>query len=138
MITEGDTAAKITTAQLLPLVVSSPCPGLCLLRVSGELDLLTQPRLVSCVHDLLRARPSHLVLDLSRVRFMGTSGLQALVCARDACARCGSELHVTGTGHNPVARPLKLLGLDRVFTIYPNVAEALAMIGNCAEAPKAG
>lgn len=109
-----------------------------MVQVAGELDMLTQPRLVGCVHDILRGRPRHLVLDLSRVCFMAASGLQALVCAKDACARRGSVLHLTGTRHRAVARPLQLAGLDQVFAPYPSATDALAAIETCTEISRTG
>lgn len=56
VIQVGDTM-KETVERLLPLQVSLPCKGVCLIQVSGEVDILPQPRLKSCVRSVLRSRP---------------------------------------------------------------------------------
>ena len=56
------------------------------LTVTGDLDLLVERNLVDDVVDLLRdARPDRVVLDLTEVPFLDSSGLRGLLrCARAA------------------------------------------------------
>lgn len=50
---------------------------------------------------------------------MGASGLQILASTQDACVSRGCELCVTGAERRTVARPIRIVGLGRVLTMYP-------------------
>ncbi|GAA2276158.1 MULTISPECIES: STAS domain-containing protein [Kitasatospora] len=80
-------------------------------RVGGEIDVATAPRLRQRLAAALEAH-REVVLDLSEVTFMDCSGLGVLVQARNQADRCGRRLVLHGVGH-PVARLLKLTGLTR-------------------------
>lgn len=49
------------------------------LVVAGEIDLLTAPQFQEALTRALEDRPETLVVDLSKVEFMGSAGLAALV-----------------------------------------------------------
>ena len=90
--------------------------------VSGELDLATVPQLSATVaeHDDARL----LVLDLTAVTFIDSTGVRVLIEADRACARSGSRLVVLA-GDGPVRRVLDLCNLDgllAVVTDHPSPA----------------
>lgn len=62
------------------------------LRVSGELDLVTSPVLRQRVHDVVAEGRHQLVLDLSEVWFCDSSGVGVLIASAGCCApvRAGS------------------------------------------------
>jgi anti-sigma B factor antagonist len=53
--------------------------GRIVLRIIGDLDLETAPRLASHTEPILEAGTGGLVIDLSRVTFIDSSGLSALI-----------------------------------------------------------
>jgi len=55
------------------------------LLLSGELDLASAPTLLEAVSIAARA-PDALTIDLSRLSFIDSSGVHALLRARDICA----------------------------------------------------
>jgi anti-anti-sigma factor len=68
--------ARYDPARLLGLTVQHyPAVGICVVVVEGELDLLTVPLLEQRLREQLAARPTHLILDLEFVLFLGCSGL---------------------------------------------------------------
>jgi anti-sigma B factor antagonist len=77
--------------------------------VSGELDLATVPRLSGTVAEHSHARL--LVLDLTAVTFIDSTGVRTLLDADRACADSGSRLVVLA-GDGPVRRLLELCELD--------------------------
>ncbi len=89
-------------------------------RVGGELDKLTAPRL----HDqLVRAEsvvvpPAPVVLDLSALTFIGSAGLAVLLEHDERCAAIGSALRIL-PGGRVVTRPLVMTGLDQILTVVP-------------------
>ncbi|MCA1835222.1 MAG: STAS domain-containing protein, partial [Actinobacteria bacterium] len=76
------TTEPITAAPPLDLTVHHPTAGVCVVAITGELDILTAPLLDACLHEQLTAAPTHLILDLQPVRFLGVSGLTCLIRAR--------------------------------------------------------
>ena len=95
-----------------------------LVRVGGEVDMLTTPMLSECLTEQLQAEPAMLVLDLRRVGFLGSSGLAALVTAREDATARGVTLRLVSADH-AVLRPLTATGLTELFDIYPDVETAL-------------
>ena len=77
--------------------------------VSGELDLATAPSLSAAVAAHGDARL--LVLDLTAVTFLDSTGVRVLIEADRACAGSGSRLVVL-VGDGPVRRVLELCELD--------------------------
>ena len=95
-----------------------------LVHVGGEVDMLTTPMLSTCLSEQLHAEPAMLVLDLRRVGFLGSSGLAALVTARDDASARGVVLRLVSADH-AVLRPLTATGLTELFDIYPDLETAL-------------
>lgn len=87
--------------------------------VGGEVDMLTTPLLGACLTEQLEAEPRVLVLDMSQVGFLGSSGLAALVSARDAAHTRNVSLRLVATAH-AVLRPLTATGLLDLFEIFPS------------------
>jgi anti-sigma B factor antagonist len=100
---------------MIPQPFNRPVPpaGTCLVvRVSGEVDLATSPRLA----DLLEQVPhvfDALVIDLDEVDFMDCSALPALL---RAAGRFGQGLSLCGA-KPPVIRLLQATGLSGDFTL---------------------
>ena len=125
---QADIGPPAVTEGSLALAVTTPLPGVLLLEVSGELDLLTKPPLIECVDDVLHSQPNHFVLDMSGVSFMGASGLQAIVFAKDRSDQCDIDLHISGATHREVAKPLEILCLNQVLTMHETWKDAMEAI----------
>lgn len=114
---------------LLGLVVQQWANGICVLAVDGELDALTAPLLGACVREQFAAQPVHLILDLQAVRFLGSSGLNCLLEARESAQQVpGTQLYLAGVVTRAVARPLEVTGLLERFDTYPTLADALTAL----------
>ena len=71
--------------------------------------------------------PRHLILDLSEVTFLTSSGIGLLVAASEN--RTYGQLHLLGVLDNrPVQRPLGLIGLLGLFDIAPDLDALLAQL----------
>lgn len=125
----ADDLALGTTAPLLELTVRHPAVGVCVVAVDGELDMLTAPLLEACVREQLAAVPIHLILDLEPVRFLGSSGMNCLLRARELVQQTtGIHLHVAGLVGRAVAHPLEMAGLLEQFDTYPCLTDALTSL----------
>lgn len=105
----------------------SPRPGVTVLEVIGEVDLLEADAIRNGMVALLgHGRPERAVLDLSGVGFLGSHGLSAVVRSSQAAGAAGVPLSgVTGPGNRAVIRPVRMTGLDRVLVWYPDLDAAL-------------
>ncbi|MGA9312187.1 MAG: STAS domain-containing protein [Pseudonocardiaceae bacterium] len=87
--------------------------------VAGELDMLTGPPLQDHLDELLATRPDRLIIDLSQVSFMGSTGLSVLICTRQNAVAMGTTLQLSGTSARAISVPLEVTGLNRLFEILP-------------------
>ncbi|MFF4862339.1 STAS domain-containing protein [Streptomyces sp. NPDC001231] len=100
------------------------------LRVAGELDLVTSPVLRQRVHEVVAQGRHDLVLDLSEVFFCDSSGVGVLIAARRLIRSCQGRLRLIlpargAVDGSHVNRVLGALGVRRLFDVYPDVAAAV-------------
>lgn len=105
--------------KLFSVIVHQPEPTVTVIYVAGEVDILTASPLRDHFSRLLATRPQRLIIDLSRVSFLGAAGLSVLLSARDIAAQQDTVLQLRGTSRRAVARPLEVTGLDHLFEILP-------------------
>lgn len=124
---------------VVPLLVGnrgtpSPPPGLklseelvgrtAILVLEGEFDLYTAPRVARALEVLLSRRPRRLVVDLSRVGFLNSAGLEVLAsCHRRAGPR--TDLRIVATTR-ATWRPLQIARLHETLVIHASRAAAVA------------
>ena len=111
--------------QQLNVAVSRAADDVVVLHVAGEIDLLTANLLGERVREQLVAGNRVLVLDLTEVSFLGSSGLAEIVSASQAE---GAKLVLVAT-NRAVLRPLEATGLLPMLTIYETVDEAVTNVG---------
>ncbi|GLZ49430.1 hypothetical protein Acsp06_56150 [Actinomycetospora sp. NBRC 106375] len=99
--------------------------GASVIRLAGEIDMLTTPALRAKVNEELQGKPTVLVLDMLSVEFLGSSGLALLVEALDESRNRDVALRLVANSR-PVSRPLQATGLTDLFALYPSVEAALA------------
>ena len=76
------------------------------LRVRGELDIATAPRLAEAVESQLSQQSQSLVVDLTDTTFLDSSGARTLVAAARRAAAAGVSLEVVCPRAN---RPVRLV-----------------------------
>jgi anti-anti-sigma factor len=108
--------------QQLSVAVSQASDDVVVLHVAGEIDLLTANLLGERVREQLVPGNRVLVLDLTGVSFMGSSGLAEIVSASQAD---GAQLVLVATTR-AVLRPLEATGLLPILTVYETVDDAVA------------
>jgi anti-sigma B factor antagonist len=100
----------------------SDCDG-ALLVIEGEIDTLTADDLERGCQQLLVAPSDVLVIDLSDVTFLASSGLAVLI---RAAHKAGERRLRLVTPSRAVRRPLEITGSDQLFDLYDDRATALA------------
>jgi anti-sigma B factor antagonist len=85
------------------------------LRLDGEVDASTAHLVDDAMAPALDPRCTRLVVDLADVSFMDSSGLRAMVVARNALADRGAEMIIAGAD-DQLRRLFEISGLTSVFT----------------------
>ncbi|MEU9302540.1 STAS domain-containing protein [Streptomyces sp. NPDC048269] len=93
------------------------------LEIAGDLDYDQAPRLRQAVTTLGLEPGQRLVLDLSRMQFCDSSGITALIAARTHAVAAQADIALAAVPDNTI-RILRIVGLDRVFTIHPDLDTA--------------
>ncbi|WP_160097208.1 anti-sigma factor antagonist [Kibdelosporangium aridum] len=100
--------------------------GTLVVVVSGEVDLHTAPSLRAAVTagiDQTSASPC--ILDLTKVTFLDSAGLTALLDATCHAEARHEPLRIIVDGNRPVIRPIEITGLDDTLRLYHSIDEAL-------------
>ncbi|ASY34303.1 MULTISPECIES: STAS domain-containing protein [unclassified Streptomyces] len=104
--------------------------GWAVLRVAGEMDLVSSPSVRQRVHEAVARGRHSVVLDLSEVHFCDSSGVGVLIAARRLMRSCHGRLRIVLPARGAeegshVNRVLAALGVRRLFEVYPDVRAAL-------------
>jgi anti-sigma B factor antagonist len=86
------------------------------LRVTGEVDLTSAPRLDDEVTALIEGAVTDLTIELKGVSFMDSTGLRVLLKASKMIDSNGGKLQLAQPS-DPVKRLLEVSGLDTHFTL---------------------
>jgi anti-anti-sigma factor len=84
--------------------------------LQGELDLAGVPTLEDALHSLEGEGTPTIVLDLSELNFLDSSGLRAVLSAHDRARERGHRLVVV-QGGTQVERVLRVTGVERHLEI---------------------
>ncbi|HEY5530772.1 MAG TPA: STAS domain-containing protein [Candidatus Anoxymicrobiaceae bacterium] len=94
----------------------------------GELDIYTVPLFRKVVLKLEGDRRHDLILDLSRLTFIDSSGLGSLIEIWQKVQTVDGEIAYVVS--NPrILKVFKLVDLDKVFRVFPNLGRALQDVG---------
>lgn len=96
--------------------------------LSGDLDIETLAPAREALDLLVAERPRALIVDLGRVDFCDSSGLNLLLQTRMAADDGGVSFHLAALS-GPVQHLLELTGAKAVFAIHETVEAAIATDG---------
>lgn len=95
-----------------------------LFRFTGLLDAFSEPSFRKVMLKCLSEGPAHLILDLSNIDFVDSSGLGALVQVAKKAQTAGGSLQIVS---NPrVTQTVKLVRLEKFLALQPDVNTAIA------------
>lgn len=99
--------------------------GVTVVAIDGELEVSEAAALRDLLGSLVAGPQSRVLLDLSRVTFIDSSGIGVLVGAHRRAAEAGARLGLAEPTAG-VRRVLELTRTDRVLSIFGTAAEGLA------------
>lgn len=106
------------------------------MSVGGEIDVYTAPIVRERLDAAVRDGHVNLVVDLSQVRFLDSTGLGVLVGRLKLTRSRGGSLRLVAT-EEKVLKVFAITGLDKVFELYDTLDEALAASAADREARRA-
>lgn len=93
--------------------------GLDVLVVEGELDIATAPRMMSALNEALAEGEDPLVVDLSEVLFMDSTGLALLINARRRAVRSKRGFAIVCPG-GPISRVFEIADMVESLRVCPD------------------
>ncbi|MBT3238498.1 MAG: STAS domain-containing protein [Rhodospirillaceae bacterium] len=101
--------------------------GAVVVGFEGDVDLQSSPDarkiMLECVE-----RKMPILIDLSKVEYIDSSGIASLVECLQTARKSGSDLVLVAVSESAL-RVLELARLDKVFTICDTIEDGLAKVG---------
>lgn len=96
-------------------------------RLVGQLDAFSEGQFRKVVGDYIEAGPKNIILDLSKIDFVDSSGLGALVqLAKKAQSNDEGTLQIVTNAR--VTQTVKMVRLEKFLSLQPSVDEAIANV----------
>jgi anti-sigma B factor antagonist len=99
--------------------------GVAVIALAGEVDVYTSPRLKQEMVDLLNKGTSRLVIDLSAVEYLDSTGLGVLIGGLKRAREREGDLRLI-CDNLRILRIFEITGLTKIFDIHRSEAEALS------------
>lgn len=109
----------------MDIVVHEATDRIAVLQCSGRLNMVSAPTFRESVTKVVGTGRSHVVVELSSVEFMDSSGLGALVGCLKATRQAGGDLRIAAPSEQ-VDMVLKLANMDKILRTYPDGDAAVA------------
>jgi len=95
------------------------------LPLEGEIDLHVSPEVGESLRSMVTKNPRVLVVDLTKVTYLDSSGLAVLIEAMQNVQKYNGRFALAGVQES-VKQIFEIARLDQVFQIFPDVDNALA------------
>jgi len=103
-------------------IATTPGSDRYVITVSGEVDLATSPDLDAAIIAGLDSGAVSLVVDLTDVSFMDSSGLGVIVRGLKRCREADKDLDLVITNER-VLKVFSITGLDQVIPIHDSLED---------------
>ncbi|MBF2080515.1 MAG: STAS domain-containing protein [Synechococcales cyanobacterium T60_A2020_003] len=101
-----------------------------LFRLAGLLDAFSEPTFRKVMEKFAEESPNNIVLDLSQIDFIDSSGLGALVQIAKKVQTAGGTLQIVTNAR--VTQTVKLVRLEKFLALQPSVDVALENVNKSA------
>ncbi len=98
--------------------------GFSVIEVTGEVDVHTAPELDAKLTEIISGGSNKLIVDLSQVEFLDSTGLGVLVKALKHVREHDGSLSVV-TATERISKVFRITGLDAAIGLYDDVDEAV-------------
>ena len=98
--------------------------GVPVVELEGEIDLSTAAVFKETVYEVIESGNIEVVIDLTGLEFMDSTGLGVLVAALKKTSTEGGRIKLI-CDKRSILKVFTITGLDKVFTIYDNLQRCL-------------
>jgi anti-anti-sigma factor len=95
------------------------------LPLEGDIDLHVSPVVRESLNAMIKKKPERIVIDLSRVTYIDSAGMAALILAMQEVEAYGGQFFLSSL-QETIRSILEISRLDGIFRIFPDVDAALA------------
>ena len=107
-----------------------------LVCLAGDLDMAVRDELAVALVDAVDQGFPVVVVDLSRVTLLAAAAVHALEHAAELLSRRRGVLHLVCPAANPgVLRVLRILDLDRLWPVHPDITTAVQRLHSAVKRP---
>jgi anti-sigma B factor antagonist len=103
-------------------IATTPGSDRYVITVSGEVDLATSPELDTAIIAAIESEAASVVIDLTDVSFMDSSGLGVIVRGLKRCREADKDLDLVITNER-VLKVFGITGLDQVMPIHDSIED---------------
>ena len=96
------------------------------IELDGELDASSVSEVAVKLRRLVENQALRLVVDLERVSYLDSAGINLLFAVAGELAARQQQLHLIVVPGSPIARTLEIVGADRAFPVHADREAALA------------
>jgi anti-sigma B factor antagonist len=101
--------------------------GYKILEVEGEIDVYTAPQFKEAVNKIIAGGQKDLIVDMSQVSYMDSSGFGTLLSATKRLRPEGGTVNLVSV-NSAIDRMLRITRLNTVFGIYSTTSDAIESI----------
>lgn len=110
-----------------PSKTPAPADPPAVLPLTGEIDLHVSPGISASLAQMIATKPARLIVDLSGVTYIDSSGLAVLFQSMQSVEKYGGKFAIAGIPE-AVRSIFEIARLDQVFKIFPDLAAASAAV----------
>lgn len=97
--------------------------NICLVDLSGEIDVYTADKLSKAILPLTEKATNNVEIDLEKITYLDSTGLGAFISAYKSAKKHGSSLKLINTKER-VLRLFQITGLDEIIDISVKAEES--------------
>ncbi|MDQ3620936.1 MAG: STAS domain-containing protein [Verrucomicrobiota bacterium] len=109
-------------------MANEPPAPFAVLKLEGDIDLYHSPEVKERLGGLIDQKPKGILVDLSAVDYMDSSGLALLIEAMQRIQAYGGRLALFGLRES-VQTIFEVARLDQIFTLFPDESAARTGVG---------
>jgi len=98
--------------------------GVPTLKVAGEIDIYTAPRFKDAITEMITQGYTNILIDMTRVNFMDSSGFGTLLSATKPLRPVGGSISLCCC-NEAISRMLEITRLNTLFHVFKSREEAL-------------
>ena len=98
--------------------------GMSVFELTGSLDIATSPTVRASLIEASERGDHKLIVDLTKVDFLDSTGLGALIGAQRQAKEFGGDVRLV-VKEGQILRLLRITGLLKVLAVYPTLDDAV-------------